>query len=234
MTDVFLVPPGTQVKLAGYDPGHTGAHEKKRQTKDELKNNLEQLQALQQMLWAESKHALLIVLQAMDAGGKDGTIRHFAGFLDINGIHSLRIEWIAYTKNFGHTELLQGLVHSIKSHLIAFFQRMDDFELMLLNARFIAEKVLQPTPISVFFQLPLTFSSRTHTDIQTVADFNNKTDEFTPDTVTGGELQLGFTLGAIRPTLFCNATGIVKGFAVFCQQFVNCRIQAVKRCHLLT
>ncbi len=34
------------------------------------------LQELQRVLWAEGKHSLLIVLQAMDAGGKDGTIRH--------------------------------------------------------------------------------------------------------------------------------------------------------------
>jgi len=76
MTDAFLVPPGTQVKLAGYDPGYTGVYEKRRQTKSELEDNLEQLQALQRMLWAENKHALLLVFQAMDAGGKDGTIRH--------------------------------------------------------------------------------------------------------------------------------------------------------------
>ncbi len=76
MTDSFLVPPGTQVKLADYDPGFTGTYEKKSQTKNELGDNLEQLQALQQVLWAEGKHALLLVFQAMDAGGKDGTIRH--------------------------------------------------------------------------------------------------------------------------------------------------------------
>jgi len=76
MTDAFQVPPGTQVKLAGYDPGYTGIYEKKGQTKDELEDNLEQLQALQQVLWAEGKHGLLLVFQAMDAGGKDGAIRH--------------------------------------------------------------------------------------------------------------------------------------------------------------
>ncbi len=75
MTDSFLVPPGTQVKLADYDPGFAGTIEKKSQAKNELRDNLAQLQALQQMLWAEDKHALLLVFQAMDAGGKDGTIR---------------------------------------------------------------------------------------------------------------------------------------------------------------
>ena len=76
MNHPFLVSPGTQVKLADFDPSYTGVYEKKRQSKSDLKDNLEQLQALQRVLWAEGKHALLLVFQAMDAGGKDGTIRH--------------------------------------------------------------------------------------------------------------------------------------------------------------
>src|SRR5271154_5213313 len=42
--------------------------------------NLKKLDALQQLLYAEQRHALLIVFQAMDAGGKDGAISHiFSG-----------------------------------------------------------------------------------------------------------------------------------------------------------
>jgi PPK2 family polyphosphate:nucleotide phosphotransferase len=76
MAQSFLVPTGTQVNLADYDPGYTGDYPSKDKTKAELRRNVSRLQELQQVLWAEGKHALLIVLQAMDAGGKDGTIRH--------------------------------------------------------------------------------------------------------------------------------------------------------------
>ncbi|MGD9147732.1 MAG: hypothetical protein PVI80_19360 [Anaerolineae bacterium] len=41
----------------------------------DLKRGGKRLQELQEVLWAEGKHSLLIVLQAMDAGGKDGTIK---------------------------------------------------------------------------------------------------------------------------------------------------------------
>jgi PPK2 family polyphosphate:nucleotide phosphotransferase len=41
-----------------------------------LKDQRDRLRDLQAVLWAEGKHALLIILQAMDAGGKDGTIKH--------------------------------------------------------------------------------------------------------------------------------------------------------------
>jgi PPK2 family polyphosphate:nucleotide phosphotransferase len=76
MTNPFLVPPGTRVNLANYDPGFSGDYQSKQDTKADLKRNAKRLQELQRVLWAEGKHSLLIVLQAMDAGGKDGTIRH--------------------------------------------------------------------------------------------------------------------------------------------------------------
>jgi PPK2 family polyphosphate:nucleotide phosphotransferase len=76
MTQSMLVRAGTQVSLGDYDPGYKGEYQKKSESKDDLRRNVEQLQGLQQVLWAEGKHSLLIVLQAMDAGGKDGTIKH--------------------------------------------------------------------------------------------------------------------------------------------------------------
>ncbi|MGD8464516.1 MAG: polyphosphate kinase 2 family protein [Anaerolineae bacterium] len=76
MSYPFLVPPDADVRLVDYDPAYTGEFQDKDETKDELKRNVKRLRELQRVLWAESKHALLIVLQALDAGGKDGTIRH--------------------------------------------------------------------------------------------------------------------------------------------------------------
>jgi PPK2 family polyphosphate:nucleotide phosphotransferase len=72
----MLVNAGTQVNLADYDPGYTGEFQDKAAAKAELKRNTKRLRELQEVMWAEGKHALLIVLQAMDAGGKDGTIKH--------------------------------------------------------------------------------------------------------------------------------------------------------------
>lgn len=76
MTQQFLVPPDKSVKLSDYDPGYTAGHTSKAETKAEIKRNGKRLQELQEVLWAEGKHALLIILQALDAGGKDGTIKH--------------------------------------------------------------------------------------------------------------------------------------------------------------
>jgi PPK2 family polyphosphate:nucleotide phosphotransferase len=76
MTQPFLVPSGTRINLADYDPDYTGEYGAKAETKNKVKRNTKRLQELQEVMWAEGKHALLIVLQAMDGGGKDGVIRH--------------------------------------------------------------------------------------------------------------------------------------------------------------
>ena len=76
MSEPFLIPPGSRVTLADHDPGYSGEYRSKGETKPALKRNVERLRELQEVLWAEGKHSLLVVLQAMDAGGKDGTIKH--------------------------------------------------------------------------------------------------------------------------------------------------------------
>jgi PPK2 family polyphosphate:nucleotide phosphotransferase len=87
MTQRFLVPPNTPVALSDYDPGYAGGYKSKGETKDELERNGERLRELQDVLWAEGKHALLIVLQAMDAGGKDGTIEQVMHGVNPQGCH---------------------------------------------------------------------------------------------------------------------------------------------------
>lgn len=68
--------PGKRIKLAHWDPGDTLGWEKDRKMKQSLARAIERLDALQYLLYAEHRRALLIVLQGLDAGGKDGTIRH--------------------------------------------------------------------------------------------------------------------------------------------------------------
>lgn len=87
MTRRFLVPAGEQVSLSDYDPGYTADYRSKGETKADLARNVKRLQELQEVLWGEGKHALLIVLQAMDAGGKDGTIKHVMRGVNPQGCH---------------------------------------------------------------------------------------------------------------------------------------------------
>jgi len=72
----FLIKPGRKVKLNDHDPEYTGHFKSKEQANQRVHENAQRMYALQERLYAEGKQALLIVLQAMDTGGKDGTIRH--------------------------------------------------------------------------------------------------------------------------------------------------------------
>ena len=73
----FRVPPGTEVDLRSHDPGSSAGFEGgKAEGEEALKGLNARLADLQVRLWAESGQRLLVVLQAMDTGGKDGTIRN--------------------------------------------------------------------------------------------------------------------------------------------------------------
>ena len=78
LRDVLRVQPGKRIRLADVDPSDTHGY-----TKDgaaaELQKGLDRLTSLQDRLWAESKHPVLVVLQGIDASGKDGSIRHVVG-----------------------------------------------------------------------------------------------------------------------------------------------------------
>jgi PPK2 family polyphosphate:nucleotide phosphotransferase len=71
-----LVEPGTKVKLADYDASDTGDYKEKGDAEVRLAEDVKKLADLQEKLYAENRRALLVVLQAMDTGGKDGTIKH--------------------------------------------------------------------------------------------------------------------------------------------------------------
>lgn len=72
----FLVKPGRHVDLRAIDPGDTGPHLHKANVKEELERQRCRIETLQERLYAEHQRSVLIVLQAIDAGGKDGTISH--------------------------------------------------------------------------------------------------------------------------------------------------------------
>jgi PPK2 family polyphosphate:nucleotide phosphotransferase len=86
----MLVKPGTKVSLKRYDPDDTGPYdpsaEGKAEVKEKLDKLLRELVSLQNLLYAENRRAVLIVLQGMDAAGKDGTIRKVMSGLNPQGV----------------------------------------------------------------------------------------------------------------------------------------------------
>jgi len=78
------IAPGKKVRLKDHDPGWMGTPEMRALGKDEVKSrakaflarNVEELEEAQEILYASDTYSVLLVFQAMDAAGKDGTIKH--------------------------------------------------------------------------------------------------------------------------------------------------------------
>jgi PPK2 family polyphosphate:nucleotide phosphotransferase len=71
----YRVEPGSRLRLAEVDADESEHYRRKKDVADALKQQRERIADLQARLYGEKRHSLLIVLQAMDTGGKDGTIK---------------------------------------------------------------------------------------------------------------------------------------------------------------
>jgi len=84
-SDRFRVQPKQAVRLSDIDPGFKAEHKSKDTAQNEIRQYAQRLRELQYLLYAENRRGLLICLQAMDSGGKDGTIRHVLGYMNPQG-----------------------------------------------------------------------------------------------------------------------------------------------------
>jgi len=82
----FRIKPGHKLQLKDYDPSECGKHGKKSAHKRIAKLQ-ERMDELQFRLYAEQRRSVLICLQALDAGGKDGVVRHVIGSMNPQGCH---------------------------------------------------------------------------------------------------------------------------------------------------
>jgi PPK2 family polyphosphate:nucleotide phosphotransferase len=82
----FRVKPGQKVQLSKLDPSGAGKLAFEDAAKEDAERYLKELARQQTLLYAEHKHSVLVVLQAMDAGGKDGTIKHVFSGVNPQGV----------------------------------------------------------------------------------------------------------------------------------------------------
>lgn len=81
----FLIAPGSRVRLDAFDPSFSDKHEHKKSALSQIEKLQHRMDELQFSLFAEKKRSLLICLQALDAGGKDGVIRHVIASMNPQG-----------------------------------------------------------------------------------------------------------------------------------------------------
>ncbi len=81
----FQVKPDAGISLNEFSTSDTGSFKSKDDAKEILNENINKMFSLQNMLYAYDKYSMLIIFQAMDAAGKDGTIKHVMSGLNPQG-----------------------------------------------------------------------------------------------------------------------------------------------------
>lgn len=85
-TDLYLIEPKKKVNLKDFPTTYKGKLTRDQVTKNLMPKNLDKMAELQERFYAEDRHGLVIVLQAMDAAGKDGLIKHVFTALNPQGV----------------------------------------------------------------------------------------------------------------------------------------------------
>jgi PPK2 family polyphosphate:nucleotide phosphotransferase len=83
----FRVADGSHFRLKDFSPGETLGFKSKEQAKEALEHGITRLAALQEKLYAQDRWAILMILQGMDAAGKDSTIKHVMSGVNPQGCH---------------------------------------------------------------------------------------------------------------------------------------------------
>jgi PPK2 family polyphosphate:nucleotide phosphotransferase len=130
MIDAIRVSPDKRVRLKDFDTGWAqtkelkalGKQAAKEQAMVILEKNLEELARAQELLYADDRYAVLIILQAMDAAGKDGTIKHV-----MSGVNPQGCQVFSFKKpsaiELNHTFLWRSMICLPERGRIGIFNR---------------------------------------------------------------------------------------------------------------
>jgi len=140
VSDPTLVKPGARVRLADHDPDTNGGFAKDApEVEERLAAARERMGELQGRLYAESRQALLIVLQAMDAGGKDGTIRHVMRGLNPQGCSVVSFK-APTAEELAHDFLWRIHQHTPGKGLMTVFNRSHYEDVLIARVRKLVPK----------------------------------------------------------------------------------------------
>lgn len=137
----LTLPPGARFDLKDFDPNYSGPYRDDDAAKKDTQKNLQRLAELQEMLYAQGKKALLIVLQGMDTAGKDGTIKHVMGAFNPQGVQVCSFK-VPTPEELAHDYLWR--VHKVTPRLgmVAIFNRSHYEDVLVVRvARLVPEEV---------------------------------------------------------------------------------------------
>ena len=136
--DRFRIPPGERVHLQDFDPSYKWNEDKKSAAEKIVKLS-DKMGDLQQQLFAERKRSLLVCLQALDAGGKDGVIKHVIGSMNPDGCR------VANFKEPSQEELAHDFLWRIEAQMprkgeVAIFNRSQYEDVLIVRVHNLVPK----------------------------------------------------------------------------------------------
>lgn len=104
----FLVKEGAKVRLKDFDPNFTGHYQNKEEAVADLQKSTGRIAKLQEIMYAQDVHALLLIFQAMDAAGKDSAIKHVLAAVNPQGVEVVPFK-PPTTEEYDHDYLWRAL-----------------------------------------------------------------------------------------------------------------------------
>ncbi len=129
----YRIEPGSPVRLADWDPDDTAGFEKL-DVRGRLAALRKRLAAQQRVMWAEGRHRLLVVFQAMDTGGKDGTIRKVFSGVNPQGVRVVNFKAPSPVE-LAHDYLWRIHRHSPADGQIVVFNRSHYEDVLVVRVR---------------------------------------------------------------------------------------------------
>jgi PPK2 family polyphosphate:nucleotide phosphotransferase len=118
----YTVTDGKHFHLSDFDPGDTGKLSKSPKVESQIALNIEELAKLQDVLYADNKYGVLVILQAMDGAGKDGIIKHIMTGLNPQGVVVTPFK-VPSAEELDHDYLWRSNEHLPERGNIAIFNR---------------------------------------------------------------------------------------------------------------
>ncbi len=168
----FAIESGSKVRLAKVDPSYMGEHESPEKAMPEIRKYVERMEKLQYLLYADANQSLLVVLQGLDAAGKDGVVRHVFSGMNPQGTSVIRFnqpskielahdflwrahlpapgkgEVVIYNRSY-YENVLVVRVHELVPHSVwsKYYDLINDFEKILaLNGTRVLKFYLHISP----------------------------------------------------------------------------------------
>ena len=135
----FIVKPGEKVNLHKIDPSFKDKHESHEKALPKIVEHIARMDKLQYLLYADGNHSLLVVLQALDAAGKDGVIRHLFSGMNPQGTSVFSFKQPS-NDEIAHDFLWRAHLRSPSKGEIVIFNRSHYEDVLVVRVQKLIEK----------------------------------------------------------------------------------------------